>query len=576
MSVGQRAQEGKRPAGTARTITALAVVGLLLVFPAAAVFVAVTHAAPTARDAGSSGVAPAWEKPVRFVETGLTAGTVWSVNLSGSLGSSDTTTITFSEIPGVYPFSVTPVLGYTAVPSSGNVTVGNCGATVEITFTPVAVPANYTVFFNETGLAPGTAWWVNFNGTNTTSSTPSISYSVPNGTYPFMTPGVVSGFPGEQFVTNVTNGTVVVNGTEVLVVVPYSTEYYLTTYGSPPGSGMVTPASGWYPAGAIVNLSAVPNAGYLFLYWNGSGNGNYSGTNATPSVTMNDPIIENATFGIAYAVDFEEIGLLDGVTWSVTFNGVTQSAYFVFLDFSAANGVYPYTVAPIPGYHADLYAGNVTVAGLDQTIVIHWTRITYNVTFVESGLPSGTSWSVTLNGSQESAVASTLLFVVSNGSYPFTVAPISGYTPNVTSGKVVVNGSDVQVNVSWTPNSPGVNSYTILFVETGLLPGSQWSVSLNGTGSRSALATSTQVAFTGVANGAYHYWVPDVGSYHSENSTGTVDVSGANVTVSVPFDMLGPAVLPSGSSQVSVEDLVVFALIGAGGLIATYLIFRRV
>lgn len=551
----------------------------MLMLPAAAVLLSTAGSAPGASHPAPSGLSAAWEKTVKFVETGLASGTEWSVNLSGSPGSSTTSTISFSVLPGTYPFNVTPVPGYTAKPSAGTVYVTECssGVTVDITFTPVTVPSTYTVFFNETGLAAETTWWVNFSGTNVSASTPSITFSVANGTYNFTDAPAVSGPPGVEFVTPVVNGTVTVDGANLLVKIPYSTQYYLTMIAYPAAGGSVTPGSGWYAAGTSVGLSALNNTGYLFLNWTGTGTGNYTGTNPTPTIAMNSPITENATFGQAYSVDFHEHGLPDDTVWSVTFNGVTESGFSVYLDFLAPNGTYGFTVAPIAGYHANTYQGTVPVRGSDVTVAIAWTRVTYNVTFVEIGLPTGTSWSVSLNSSLESSTSSSIVFVEPNGTLPYTVTPISGYTANVTSGMVDVDGADVTVHILWTAVAPASQTYDVTFVESGLPTASTWGVSLNATGTHSWLiSTISSVVFPGVANGVYTYWVPDVGSYLPGHSTATFTVSGANVTIDVSFATTPVPVTHASTSQgISIWDLLIIGFIAGGGIIVTYVIYRR-
>jgi hypothetical protein len=299
--------------------------------------------------------------------------------------------------------------------------------------------------------------------------------------------------------------------------------------------------------------------------------------NATPTITMNGPIAENGTFGVAYAVQFEEHGLPDGKVWSVTFDGATESGYFAFLDFSAVNGTYNYTVGPLPGFHADLYSGNVTVAGANVTVPVDWTRVIYNVTFAETGLPSGTSWSVTLNSTSESSVTSRIVFVEPNGTVSFTVAPVTGYTANVTSGSVVVQGANRAVYILWTANSPSSppKTYNVTFIEAGLPASTTWSVALNGTSSVTHSSSTGSVVFSGIADGTYTYWVPNVGNYAPQYASETVTVSGANVTVDVNFSTTSVPVHPASSMTISVLDLIIVAFIIGSGVTVTYLIFRR-
>ena len=62
----------------------------------------------------------------------------------------------------------------------------------------------------------------------------------------------------------------------------------------------------------------------------------------------------------------------------------------------------------------------------------------YTVDFNESGLPSGTSWSVTFNGQTLTSTTSKITFTnVPSGSYSFTVVS-SGYTASPSSGTLQV------------------------------------------------------------------------------------------------------------------------------------------
>jgi hypothetical protein len=60
--------------------------------------------------------------------------------------------------------------------------------------------------------------------------------------------------------------------------------------------GTVTPASGNYPNGGTLQISATPSAGYLFKSWVGSGPGSYSGTANPATITVNGAITQTGTF----------------------------------------------------------------------------------------------------------------------------------------------------------------------------------------------------------------------------------------------------------------------------------------
>ncbi|MEM3846555.1 MAG: hypothetical protein QXU98_12745, partial [Candidatus Parvarchaeota archaeon] len=77
----------------------------------------------------------------------------------------------------------------------------------------------------------------------------------------------------------------------------------------------------------------------------------------------------------------------------------------------------------------------------------------YNVTFSESGLPSGTKWSVSVNGISLSSSSSDITFIEPNITYPYDVVPIiSGgvgvrYIDFKPSGNVTIDGQPVTINV---------------------------------------------------------------------------------------------------------------------------------
>ena len=84
---------------------------------------------------------------------------------------------------------------------------------------------------------------------------------------------------------------------------------------------------------------------------------------------------------------------------------------------------------------------------------------TYDVTFTETGLPVGTAWSVTLNGTDKSSIGSTLTFPEPNGTYPFAVGSVTGYVARPGSGRVTVSGTPVNLSITFTsPTTSGNGS----------------------------------------------------------------------------------------------------------------------
>jgi thermopsin len=74
----------------------------------------------------------------------------------------------------------------------------------------------------------------------------------------------------------------------------------------------------------------------------------------------------------------------------------------------------------------------------------------HRVTFTESGLPSGTTWSVTLNGTTMSSTTSTVSFLDPNGAYGYSVGGVAGFTASPSSGAVLVHGGPTGATIHWT------------------------------------------------------------------------------------------------------------------------------
>ena len=188
-----------------------------------------------------------------FTESGLPAATNWSVTLNGTTKSSSTSTIQFSEPDGSYRYSVAPISGYIASPSSGTDTVNGTAVHQAITFSP---PSQYPVTFSESGLAAETSWSVTLNGSSLSSITTTIAFSEPNYTYSF-TIGTVSGYR-----SNVTSGSIKVSGSPEIVLVSFT----LTSSGGN-GGGSSSSFGGlstmdWAIIGAVVVI--VVAAGVAF------------------------------------------------------------------------------------------------------------------------------------------------------------------------------------------------------------------------------------------------------------------------------------------------------------------------
>ncbi len=271
-----------------------------------------------------------------------------------------------------------------------------------------------------------------------------------------------------------------------------------------------------------------------------------------------------------YNLEFREKGLPSGTVWKVSVvNDTSGKTYNLssntqIISAYLPNGSYSYNVTEISGYNITNSSGSITIKGTNITENITFTPIQrplklYGVTFTETGLPSGTKWSVTLNGSSLSSTSSSISFKEANGSYTYSVSSISGYTITNSTGTVTVNGNNITVRITFTSvKTPFVEKYNVTFTETGLPSGKSWSVTLNGS---TVTSTTSTITFT-EPNGTYSYSIGSVSGYTVSKSTGPVTVNGNNITVSITFSSTSsspPAKQPS--SGISSTEL--YAIIGA-------------
>jgi hypothetical protein len=116
--------------------------------------------------------------------------------------------------------------------------------------------------------------------------------------------------------------------------------------------------------------------------------------------------------------------------------------------FNATNGSYSFAIA-VAGYTAEPGSGVVLVHGapsVQALVFTPGTPSTFGVTFTESGLPSGTLWSVTVDGVTNLSAAPTLGFEVPPGAYRYVVGAVAHFAAGSASG--VGNAPNVSVNRS--------------------------------------------------------------------------------------------------------------------------------
>ena len=221
------------------------------------------------------------------------------------------------------------------------------------------------------------------------------------------------------------------------------------------------------PSGYAWNLTfngsvhKLDNSSYVFSVQNGSYN--YSASSKGYHVVSGLVVVNgsnmsvNLTFvPVNYSVSFTESGLPAGTEWYV--NVTNTSTGYVFrgrsnlsdMPFFLSNGSYAYTVAAADkNYAPSPSSGSLSVNGTNSSIILVFKELRYSVIFSETGLQSGVSWSVTLDGITDSSTSSSITFIVPNGTYSYVIGSVAGYT-QPSNGTVRVNGTTVIQSVTFT------------------------------------------------------------------------------------------------------------------------------
>lgn len=496
---------------------------------------------------------------VNFTESGLAAGTAWTVAIGSLNATGSSPSLVLAEPNGSYNFTLTPIPGY-ATTWTGAVTVSAAAVHVPITFTTVV----YSVVFTESNLAPGTSWTVHLGTQTNTSISATLNFTVPNGTYAYSVPQVGGYADPTPF------GNVSVHGADISVAIPFeaTAPIYFTESGLPIGTNWTitlesvgtasstTPQLQFNAPPGFYNYSIAPIPGYLT---------NWTGNFTSNDLLTNVAIVFNPS---TYLVTFVETGLKVGTNWSVDLNGTTVSSTLFLIQFASPNGTQPFQIANAGAFVPAPANGSTTVNGREDTVPIVFTLqrgLLRTVTFTESGLPNGTQWGVELGGVGVNSTTSSLAFHEPDGSYRYTVYPVLGFAVAET-GTFSVAGANTTVAIPFV----GV-TYRVTFEETGLPAGTSWGVSLGGTPFRSTTG-SLEVS---EANGSYPYYLLPVNGYNASNGFGTVTVSGAApATILFTFNATTSAPQHGGSSF-PILDVALLGIVAVVGIAAALLLLRR-
>jgi YVTN family beta-propeller protein len=395
----------------------------------------------------------------------------------------------------------------------------------------IAVP--YNVTFQESGLPAGDTWWVNVSTAPPASSTTSnLSISLYGGSYYFS----VSTSDKEYAAVS---GALPITGNTLVKV-----QFHLVTYpvtftesGLPSGLNWSVSLSGSSENSTSVHeVFDRPNGTYPYLVTGPPGYRPANGASASGSAVVDGGAvnlpIQFTGKSTVYAITFVESGLPADSDWTVVVDSIPMTSNVTSLSFAVLNGSYWYSVGFSSGYLPDPASGLVVITGIDRSVSVVFTPIpagSYLVNFTESGLPPLTNWSVNLSGDAVATEGPTLSFLLSNGTFPFHLGKVPGWTTASFSGELTVDGQPLVEGVNWSRVA-----YPVTFSESVLPTGSGWWVEVGGY----PLVGSTAPTLTmELPNGSYTFTAAPLDpDYRSE--TGAFGVAGVATSVAVDLPLV--------------------------------------
>jgi Thermopsin len=466
------------------------------------------------------------------LNAGFGPGTVW-LNQSATSATpagcaASTICVNFYLPNGTYNFvaskvTISSVL-YAPNPAVGTFTVAGAA------WGPTAISygVGYTATFTESGLPDGSTFYVNVTGqsplagTVTAPGLPTVSLTVPSGSYPYTV-----ATNNALFAPSAYSGTLTVSGSAVGVTLSFSPVLYPVTFTESglPGGNQWSATIGATTQTSTSTTAVLNEENGTYSYSVASADSSYAPTAYTGSVAVTGaPAGVSVTFElVTYSVSFSESGLPSADTWYVNVTdgpSLSGTGATTTLTTALSNGTYSFTVATNDVIYApSYYQSTVTVAGASASAGVSFSSVIYAVDMTETGLPSHTLWSLTLGSQSGTTTSGSLSFEATNGTYAYSAEIAAGGS---FSGSVTVHGSATTVSLVYR---------SVKFVETSLPVGTAWQVTTNAV---TLSSTSTTIQSYLVDGHSYAYQVGLISGYHTADHGSFTLVSTA-ITVHVPF-----------------------------------------
>ena len=233
-----------------------------------------------------------------------------------------------------------------------------------------------------------------------------------------------------------------------------------------------------------------------------------------------------------YVVTFNETGLPSGTAWHVNILGLPPSPSISTNGSYSANvtdGPYQYSAYASNPIYAPTDNGTFIINGENLSITLHFEKKLYRVTFIESGLPSGVTWSLDIKGiiSTGQIHTNTVSVNLTNGTYSYNFSRSSNiYTAAQFFGTFTVNGSAISVPIEFFKLK-----YSVSISESGLPANQNWTIVFDGV----KYNLSSIPLVLSLTNGTYNFTVYSVPGYRVAQPSGTFVVSGSAAYLVIEF-----------------------------------------
>ncbi len=203
----------------------------------------------------------------------------------------------------------------------------------------------------------------------------------------------------------------------------------------------------FYPEAVVAaNPSSVLNYGAWPSIWEFESHDLiYNNAVLTPVTAISPP--ENFYTG-AFQINLDRWNVvMQSATHVKKVNGFRLSGSILGLSYEGGNYWSNYGTPQDPYGVIPYTDGGLIYSGGDYVPLVPF--VLYEIIFVETGLPAGTFWSVTINGYTQSTNTTTMVFYDPNGVYAFVVGPVTGYHVHPSKGAVILNNANYTVHLKF-------------------------------------------------------------------------------------------------------------------------------